>query len=477
MEEKKMPRRAVLRTGLALGAGLAVWGPAGRLLSAFGAGTGDTSFAASPAESPNFIIILTDDLGWGDLGCYGSGAIKTPNIDSLAAHGMRFTDFYACAPVCSPSRYGLLTGRYPIRADLNSAIFPSHMPFTNWAQEEFYKLIGGMGVIDESNRGSFKGMPADDVTLAEALKERGYATGIIGKWHLGDEGVYLPTANGFDEFFGVPYSNDMHPFPLYRNGTIIEPDISDQSTLTSRYTAEAVAFIERNKAQPFFLYIAHTFPHVPLFAGKDYRGKSRGGLYGDTVEEIDSSVGAVMKKLEETGLSDKTVVIFTSDNGPWYEGSTGELAGGKGLSLEGGFRVPLIVRWPGVAKEGTVCHEPAVNIDLFATFLAAAGAPLPAGRVIDGKDITGLISGTGKSPHEGIYFYHNGALEAVRAGKWKYHRRHTVYVWPSSLQKQGPTLFDLESDPGENYNVISTYPEVAERLEAMMREWEAGIGK
>ncbi len=475
MEEKKVQRRTILRAGLALGAGLVVSGPAGRLFSAFGAGPGDAGPAGLTTKPLNFVVILTDDLGWGDLGCYGSRAVSTPNIDALAAHGTRFTDFYACAAVCSPSRYGLLTGRYPIRVDLNTAIFPSEMPFKYWAQHKFYGGIGEIGIIDERNRGSFTGIAAEEVTLAEALKERGYATGIIGKWHLGDEGIHLPTANGFDEFFGVPYSNDMHPFPLYRNDTIIEPDITDQSTLTARYTEEAVDFIEKNKQRPFFLYIAHTFPHIPLFASKEYRGKSRGGLYGDTVEEIDASVGAVMHKLEQAGLSENTVVVFTSDNGPWYEGSTGDLGGGKGLSLEGGFRVPLIVRWPGVAREGAVCHEPAVNIDFFPTFLAAAGASPPKDRVIDGRDITGVIKGCGKSPHEAIYFYHNGQLEAIRAGKWKYHRRHNVYVWPSSLQKKGPTLYDLETDPGEDYNVIMTYPDVAERLEAMMQQWEATI--
>jgi uncharacterized sulfatase len=473
--QETLTRRSVLRTGLALGAGLAAWGSGGRLLSALGATTAGPGSAGPGAGLPNFVIILTDDLGWGDLGCYGSTAIKTPNIDRLAAGGMRFTDFYACAPVCSPSRYGLLTGRYPIRADMNSALFPSHAPFKDRAREGFYEFIGGMGIIDENNRGSARGIPSEDVTLAEALRTRGYATGVIGKWHLGDGKKYLPANNGFDEFFGVPYSNDMRPLPLYRNETIIEQDIADQSTLTARYTEEALAFIEDNKDRPFFLYIAHTFPHVPLFASKHFVGKSRGGLYGDTIEEIDASVGEVMRKLEETGLSGNTVIVFTSDNGPWYEGSTGELAGGKGLSLEGGFRVPFVVRWPGVATEGTVCREPAVNLDLFPTFLAAAGAPLPEGRVIDGKEITGLLRGGDKGPHEAIYFYHNGTLEAIRAGKWKYHRRHSVYVWPSSLQKKGPMLFDLESDPGENYNVITTYPEEARRLEAMMRQWEAGI--
>ncbi len=427
--------------------------------------------------APNIIIINADDLGYGDLSCFDSKAISTPSLDRMAGEGMRFTDFYVCSPVCSPSRYGLLTGRYPVRIDLNQALMPSNAPVAKRMEESFYRAIGKLGLIDLGDAGDAHGIPQEDVTLAEALREAGYRTCLIGKWHLGDTPEFHPRKHGFDYFFGVPYSNDMVPFPLYRNEEVLEEEIEDQGTLTKQYTDQALQFIEDAKNERFFLYFAHTFPHVPLHASDDFRGKSRGGLYGDTVEEIDWSVGKLLEKLDESGLAERTLIFFTSDNGPWYEGSPGGLRGGKGLTFEGGFRVPMIARWSGHVPAASVCNEMAANIDFFPTCLALAGVALPGGRIIDGKDIAPLLAGNGKTPHEAIYFYRWDKGEAIRVGKWKYHRRRNVYIWPSNLQTKGPWLFDMESDPHERYDVSETYPEIAEQLESMLAGWDNRVKK
>ena len=421
---------------------------------------------------PNIVLINADDLGYGDLGCYGSGAIKTPNLDALATAGMMFTDFYACSPVCSPSRFGLLTGRYPIRIDLHAALFPTNMPLKNRLTLRFHETLGGMDLLDMKGSGPAVGIPTEEITIAELLKEQGYSTGMVGKWHLGDEKPYLPLDNGFDSFFGVPYSNDMTPFPLYRDEDIIEEDIADQGTLTKRYTEAALAFIDEHRDDPFFFYFAHTFPHIPLFASEDFRGTSDGGLYGDTVQELDWSVGKVLGKLDDLGLSDNTIVIFTSDNGPWYEGSPGDFRGGKGMSYEGGFRVPMIVRWPGVVSPGSVCDEMASNMDLLPTLAAACGAQASDDRVIDGRDITQLLTGGGPTPHEALYFYHYDEVQGIRWGDWKYLRKLHIYDWPSNIQKKGPWLFNMETDPQERYDLTETYPDIAEKLEGMIVDWE-----
>ena len=422
---------------------------------------------------PNIVLINADDLGYGDLGCYGSTAIRTPNIDSLADDGMKFTDFYACSPVCSPSRFGLLTGRYPIRIGLHAALFPTHMPLKVRMTDRFYETLGEVGLLDLKKKGYAVGIPEDEITIAEILKERGYKTGMVGKWHLGDEKPYLPTDNGFDSFFGVPYSNDMVPYPLYRDEEIIEEDIADQGTLTKRYTEEALTFIDENHEEPFFFYFAHTFPHIPLHASEDFLGTSAGGLYGDTVEEVDWSVGKVLTKLDELGLTDNTIVIFTSDNGPWYEGSPGDLRGGKGVSYEGGFRVPMIIRWPGVVFPGSACDEMANNMDFFPTLAVAAGAQLPDDREIDGMDITRLLTDSGPTPHEAFFFYHYDEVQGVRWGDWKYLRKLNVYDWPSNLQRKGPWLFNMKTDPQERYDLTETYPDIAQKLEGMISDWEA----
>jgi uncharacterized sulfatase len=448
---------------------------------------------AGPMERrpPNIVLIVADDLGYGDLGCYGGRAIRTPNIDRLAHQGLRFTDFYSCSAVCAPARSGLLTGRYPFRTGITGNPFPRDEPVSRWLPRKIGNWLNGLGVIDLREDDVPPGIPDREITLAEALKESGYRTGMVGKWHLGDysaEPGFNPLRHGFDSYLGVPHSNDMLPCPLYQNENQLEADIGmEQARLTGMYTREAVRFIDASGDGPFFLYVAHTFPHQPLFASKDFEGKSRAGKFGDAVEEIDWSVGEIEKCLKRNGLRQNTIVIFSSDNGPWFEGSPGGLRGRKGQSYEGGFRVPLIFRWPGHTKPGRVCREPAMNIDLYPTLLALADVKLPPDREIDGRDIYGLLTdGEIPSPHEALYFHHYDLLEGVRAGKWKYFRKLNRYTWPVPLDTAGfpnslgkdqlgdrwPLLYNLETDPGESYNVIHTHPEVAERLEELMKQWE-----
>src|SRR5262245_37784941 len=374
------------------------------------------------AERPNVVVILCDDLGYGDLGCYGHPTIRTPNIDRMAAEGMKFTSFYSAAEVCTPSRAALLTGRLPVRSgmcsDTRRVLFPD----------------------------SAGGLPASEVTLAEVLKANGYATACVGKWHLGHLPEYQPMKHGFDSFFGVPYVNDMDRrtdigpkgrqaffepkveywnVPLMRGEKIVERP-ADQHTLTKRYTEEAVKFIRASKDRPFFLYLPHNMPHVPLFASKEFAGKSPRGLYGDVVEEIDWSVGEVLKALRKEKLDRKTLVVFTSDNGPWltfgeHGGSAGPLRGGKGSTWEGGMRVPGLAWWPGTVPAGVTTQEVASTMDLFVTAIKLAGGEVPTDRPIDGVDLTGLLTGKGKSPRDTMYFYRGTRLFAVRNGPWKAH--------------------------------------------------------
>jgi uncharacterized sulfatase len=332
------------------------------------------------AGRPNIVIIVADDLGYGDLGAYGGKVIRTPHIDALAEEGIRLTDFHASDSVCTPSRAGLLTGRYPKRMGLDVPLMPEHMSWSRTLTTAFGYLAGKLGLIDIATEGKATGLHQDEITLAEALRLAGYATGMVGKWHLGDfasNPAHSPLEHGFDFFVGVPHSNDMHPFPLYRGHEQLLSNVDDQSMLTRRYTEEAIRFLESSEGRPFFLYFAHTFPHRPLFASERFRERSDGGIYGDTVEEIDWSVGQLMETLEAKGLASNTLVVFTSDNGPWYQGSPGHLRGRKGQSYEGGHRVPFIVRWPGRIEAGTSSDEPAMNIDVFPTCLALAGLSLP----------------------------------------------------------------------------------------------------
>ena len=403
------------------------------------------SFTHGQDRPPNFIVIMADDLGYGDLGIYGSTLIKTPNLDRLALNGARLDSFYSSANICTAARGGLLTGRYPIRLDL---------------------------VGDVARPTNQVHLAAEEITIAEALKPLGYSSALFGKWHLGSHLQWSPTDSGFDEFFGVLHSNDMTPLELYRNEQVVEDPV-DQTTLTERYTTEAVRFIEQNRDDPFFLYIPHSFPHVPLYVSPRFDGRSDAGLYGDVVETIDWSVGEILATLQENGIADNTLVIFTSDNGPWFEGSPGIYRDRKGTSWEGGQRVPFIASWPGTIPAGTVSAEPAMNIDLFPTLVELAGGQLPRDRDIDGKNILPLLTDGAASPHDALYLFNNDRIVGVRSGPWKlvietrYRAalnsfEHSDYYGPDGL------LFDLEKDPGETYSFTREYPEVVEHLQELL---------
>jgi arylsulfatase A len=429
------------------------------------------------AKRPNIIIILADDLGYGDLGCYGSPGIRTPNLDRMAAEGLRFTEFYAGACLCTPSRAAMLTGRLAVRTG----------------------MAGGPGrhVLYPSNEG---GLPVNEITIPRALKAQGYVSAAIGKWHLGHTLEHLPTSHGFDSYYGLPYSNDMdttnkkareedsngqHPdwhnfnVPLMRGTNIIERP-ADQSTLTKRYTEEAVRFIKENNRKPFFLYFAHTFPHVPLFASEKFNGKSPRGLYGDTVEELDSSVGEVLKTLREQKLEENTFVFFTSDNGPWLlrklnGGSAGLLRDGKGGTWEGGYRVPAIARWPGKISVG-VTHEMASGIDLYNTCLALGGAMLPTDRSLDGVDMSPILFQNSASRREMQFFYYGEQLYAVRKGKYKAHfLTHDGYTKDPVAKHDPALLFDVRTDPSERFDIASEHPDIVADLKKEFEKHRAEV--
>jgi arylsulfatase A-like enzyme len=415
-------------------------------------------------EKPNFIIILTDDQGYQDLGCYGSPLIKTPNLDKMAKEGMKFTDFYATAPICSPSRASLMTGCYPLRVGIVTVLMPK-------------------GKI---------GLNPSEVTIAKLLKGEGYSTACIGKWHLGDGPELSPLKHGFDYFFGLPFSNDDdHPeygpeFPkLVRNNKTIEAP-ADRNMMTRKCTDEALTFIENNKNNPFFLYLSHPMPHVKLGASRDVKGKSNRGLYGDTIEEIDASTGEIFALLKKLNLDEKTLVIFASDNGPWLQygqdgGSSEPLRGGKFSTFEGGMRVPCIMRWPGKIPAGTVCSEMATMMDFLPTMAKLAGAEIPEKHIIDGKDIWPLMSGeTGaKSPYEALYYYWLGYPEAVRSGQWKLHLgRRERFFWRFKDQPENQSLwwpiqlYDLKNDIGEKNNVAEQHPDIVKCLLSVAEQFE-----
>ncbi|MBU2512809.1 sulfatase [bacterium] len=489
-----LTRRDLLKTSLTAGGialGMTAVGSISRVLP-----WSSTALAANTSK-PNVVIIYCDDLGYGDLGCYGSKAIETPNIDQLAKNGARMTDYYACNAVCAPSRAGLLTGRYPLRSGVIGNIYPDDEPLKRVISREYlgaaFQSLGGLDVREGKK---ISGIPEKELLMGEALQGVGYRTGMVGKWHLGDyslEPRFNPRRNGFDFYFGVPHSNDMLPCPLFRNEEMLEENIGeDQAKLTGLYTKEAIQFIKESKRNPFFLYFAHTFPHQPLYASEKFAGKSKAGKFGDAVEEIDWSVGKIMETLIEMGVEQNTLIFFTSDNGPWYEGSAGPYRGRKGQSYEGGFRVPMIASWPGHIPAGSICSQPMMNIDLYPTILPLAGAELPKDRIVDGRNIMNLLTGQGeKSPHEALFFYHYDLLEGVRVGKWKYFRRINRYTWPvpldaielpnklggDQLGNRWPLLYNLETDPGESYNVIDTYPEIAETLKNILHKWETETEK
>ena len=401
-----------------------------------------TSVYAQTMEKPNFIVIMADDLGYGDLGIYGSNLIKTPNLDRMAQQGALLNSFYSSANVCTAARGGLLTGKYPIRLDI---------------------------VSDVARPNNNVHLADDELSLAEALKPMGYQTALFGKWHLGSRLEWSPLTQGFDEFFGVLNSNDMTHFELYRQDLVIEEPV-DQSTLTERYTQEALRFIETHQDKPFFLYMPHTFPHVPLYVSNQFSGQSEAGLYGDVVETIDWSVGEILRTLERLNLTENTLVVFTSDNGPWFEGSPGPYRDRKGSSWEGGQRVPFIAQWQGQIPHGVVSDEPAMNIDIFPTFLNLAGIELPSERVIDGKDIFPVLKNEAPSPHDALFLFNQNRIAGVRSGPWKLvvetHYRGAVPSFDNANSYYAPygLLFNLERDPSETYSYTREYPEKAAEL-------------
>src|SRR5579883_465539 len=408
---------------------------------------------AAPSRPPNIVLILCDDLGYGDLGCYGS-RIPTPNLDRMASDGVRFTNFSSADPVCSPSRAALLTGRYPTRVGVPHVFFPQDK--------------GGMNL--------------DEVTLANALKNRGYRTICIGKWHLGRPAEYLPTSRGFDEYFGIPYSNDMNPRVLMHNTEVIEQE-ADLSTLTQRYTERAIRFIRENRSSPMFLFLPQTYPHIPLGASERFRGKSSEGLYGDVVEEIDWSVGEIRRTLKETGLEQNTLVIFTSDNGPWYQGSAGKLRGRKNTTYEGGVREPFIARWPGQIPAGQVCDALASMLDVFPTVTRLCGGALPP-KPLDGIDMWPLLTGRKKSLERPPLLYFDGwDLQCARWMNWKLHiaRHNTAAYTPPPPEGRlnyslaRPELYNLASDPDESYDVAPQNPEIVAQLQARIAEMLSGF--
>ena len=416
--------------------------------------------AIDAPTSPNLVVILFDDLGYGDLSVYGSRAVDTPNIDRIAAAGLRFTNAYSPSPYCSASRAGLLTGRHPTRMGLDHVLQPAG----TW--QDTLLRIGARN----------RQLPAEEITLPEVLSAVGYATGMVGKWHLGDASPSLPNDRGFDSYFGLLYSNDQGQPALWRDRQIIEPHPLDQSSLTHRYTKEAVAFLEVNRDRPFFLYMPHTFPHVPLFASDPFRGRSDGGLYGDVIEELDSSVGTVMATLTRLGLADQTLVLITSDNGPWFQGSPGGTRGRKMDVFEGGMRVPFILHWPGHIAPAQVSELLASGLDLFPTFLEMASLPLPRDRDYDGVSLVPLFAGGSPELDRSILFTQIRKFQAIREERFKYHARHGVlygnpmdWRWGPFILR-GPWLFDLDVDPHESYDISGSHPAVAERLAGKLGE-------
>ena len=429
----------------------------------------ETNTATTRSGPPNIVILFADDLGYGDLGVYGHPTIRTPHLDQMAAEGMKFTQFYVGASVCTPSRAALLTGRLPIRS----------------------------GMVNDQIRVLFPpsegGLPADEITIAEALKTAGYTTACFGKWHLGHQDEHLPTNQGFDHYLGIPYSNDMSPptnnwsraqtfppLPLLRGTEVIEEE-PDQRTLTRQYTEEAVQFIRDNQDRPFFLYLPHTFPHIPLFASHAFEGKSPRGLYGDVVEELDWSAGQILTTLRALGLEENTLVVFTSDNGPWLTedlegGSAGLLHDGKGTTWEGGMRVPALAWWPGTIAPGQTTDALATTMDLYATALTLAGVALPDDRVVDGVDLSPVLRGEREQVRDLIFYYRGTRLFAVRKGPWKMHYiTQSAYVGDAPVLRDPPALYHLDHDPSERFNIAADHPNVIADIMQTVEEHRAAL--
>jgi len=411
---------------------------------------------------PNFIIIFCDDLGYGDIGCFGSTLHRTPNIDQMANEGKKFTSFYVSSGVCTPSRSSLMTGCYPRRVNM-------HINATPAGKNKMRQVLFPVAK---------KGLNPNEITIAEVLKQKDYATACIGKWHLGDQPEFLPTRQGFDYYFGIPYSNDMGtnqfstnpPLPLLQNEKVIEAP-ADQNTLTKRYTEEAVKFITANRNKPFFLYLPHSMPHNPVHASETFRGRSANNGYGDAVEEIDWSTGEILKTLRELNIDNKTLVIFTSDNGAAqrWGGNNAPLKGWKGSTLEGGMRVPCVMRWPGKIPAGKTCNELTTTMDLMPTLAKLAGTDEPKDRIIDGRNIWPLMAGQQgvKSPHKVFYYYQKAQLQAVRTRQWKLYLpldEWQIYVARDITQKHKSELYDLENDVSETNNVAAEHPDIVKKL-------------
>ncbi len=440
------------------------------------AGIRSSAARGNAKRPPNFVIVFIDDMGYADVRCFGAEGYETPNIDRMAAEGVRFTDFYAAASSCTPSRAALMTGCYPQRVGLPHVLGP----------------------------GAKIGLSNGETTIAEILKPLGYATACYGKWHLGHHPQFLPTQHGFDEYFGLPYSNDMWPrhpenptaypdLPLVEGERVVAYN-PDQTQLTTWYTERAVRFIEKNKDRPFFLYVPHSMCHVPLFVSDKFKGKSGKGLFGDVIMEIDWSVGEILAALKRLDLDENTMVMFCSDNGPWlsygdHAGSAKPLREGKGTTFDGGQREPTIMRWPGRIPGGRICRAPASTMDILPTIAGLTGAKLPADK-IDGRDIWPLVSGRegAKSPHEAFFYYQGWNLEAVRSGRWKLHFPHgyrTLAGRPGGTggipakyeqARTGLALFDLENDIGEQHNVADQHPGIVTRLQGLADAMRQDLG-
>lgn len=446
--------------------------------------------AAAKEPLPNIVVIFNDDEGYGDVGCFGATGFETPNLDQMVSQGMRFTSFYSGSAVCSPSRAALLTGCYPPRVGITKVLFP------------FDRI----------------GMNQEETTIAEMLKQKSYVTAIVGKWHLGHLQEFLPLQHGFDEYLGLPYSNDM--WPVHYNGKPVSSEnflkewkltclplplidgnekieeistLDDQNMLTTRYTERAVDFIKRNQKVPFFLYVPHTMAHVPLGVSDKFKGKSEQGMYGDVMMEIDWSVGEILGTLKECGIEDNTLVIFTTDNGPWlnygnHGGSAGGLREGKGTPFEGGFRVPCIMKWPEVIPSGTICNQITGSIDILPTIAAIVGTGLPE-KKIDGVSVLPLLEGDFENILRNEYYYYSGkSLNAVRRGNWKLVFPHTQNTnvgsvvgkdgWPGKMvtnEFEGG-LYNIRRDPGERYDMSEVQPEIVKELEDLAGQMREELG-
>lgn len=446
------------------------------------------------ARKPNVILILADDLGYGDLSCYGQKDWQTPGIDQLAKEGARLLHFYTPTPYCAPTRASLLTGLYPIRHGLTSNPNPEKV------NNSFQSYRGGDNI----------GIGADQLLLSEVLHDAGYRTKMIGKWHLGHKPEFFPTRHGFDEYYGIPYSNDMRPVLLMENDEVIEYPVI-QATLTRRYTQKAIEFIEKNKEKPFFLYLPHAMPHKPLVASEEfYTPDTKGDLYADAMRELDWSISEVLKKVAAVNLEENTIVIFLSDNGPWFGGSSGGLRGMKSQNWEGGIRVPFLIRWKGQIPAGHVSNQPTGVIDVYPTILKLVGLPLPKEPSLDGMDISSVLKSQSPTPHDALFSFYNDKLQTVRSGKWKLHinapessQLPSTADWVDPRLPDGVTilapfeqpkatqfpgiktgdpsaagmLFDLEADPAEQHNVASKHPDIVKSLLSKAQRYQQQVQK